>query len=71
MFLPAFKIAKYMTMKNTARTLKTLAIIVVLTLLFCGTALGEAERFTIPLDNAVFLGPADAPITIIEFLDFQ
>ena len=32
---------------------------------------GEEPRYTIPHDNAVYRGPADAPVTIIEFLDFQ
>lgn len=32
---------------------------------------GQEQRYDIPLDHAVFRGPADAPITIIEFLDFQ
>ena len=31
----------------------------------------QEQRYEIPLDNAVYRGPADAPITIIEFLDFQ
>jgi hypothetical protein len=29
------------------------------------------ERYNIPIDNSPILGPADAPITMIEFLDFQ
>ena len=29
------------------------------------------ERYNIPIDNCPILGPADAPVTIIEFLDFQ
>lgn len=31
----------------------------------------EPERFDVPLGNSPRLGPEDAPITIIEFLDFQ
>jgi len=29
------------------------------------------QRYSIPIDNCPILGPVDAPITIIEFLDFQ
>ena len=29
------------------------------------------QRYTIPIDNCPILGTANAPITIIEFLDFQ
>jgi len=29
------------------------------------------QRYSIPIDKCPYLGPVDAPITIIEFLDFQ
>jgi len=29
------------------------------------------QRYSISIDNCPILGPAGAPITIIEFLDFQ
>jgi hypothetical protein len=57
-------------MKNRNRLITALIILVVFSLLPC-SAFGEIERFDVPVGNAVFLGPADAPITIIEFLDFQ
>ena len=31
----------------------------------------EPERFDVPLGNSPRLGPANAPVTIIEFLDYQ
>ena len=31
----------------------------------------EEKRFTVPLDDSPTLGPPDAPVTIVEFLDFQ
>jgi len=31
----------------------------------------EEKRTTVPLADSPVLGPADAPVTIIEFLDFQ
>jgi len=31
----------------------------------------EPERFAVPLGNSPQLGPENAPVTIIEFLDFQ
>jgi hypothetical protein len=57
-------------MKSSARCM-TATLIVALVFLFPFTVLSQVERHEIPLDNAVFLGSADAPITIIEFLDFQ
>ena len=31
----------------------------------------EEKRYQIPLENSPSIGPADAPVTIVEFLDFQ
>jgi protein-disulfide isomerase len=31
----------------------------------------EFKRYDIPIDNAYAIGPADAPITIVEFSDYQ
>jgi hypothetical protein len=45
-------------------------IIAVLSFLPCDV-FGQNERYEVPLGNSVFMGPADAPITIFEFLDFQ
>ncbi len=39
-------------------------------LLWAGAAFG-AERITVPLADAPARGPVAAPVTIIEFLDFQ
>lgn len=29
------------------------------------------KRYQIPLENSPSYGPADAPVTVFEFLDFQ
>jgi len=31
----------------------------------------EEKRYQIPLENSPSIGPADAPVTIFEFIDFQ
>lgn len=40
-------------------------------LLLVSVASAEERRFTIPIDNSPQKGLKDAPVTIIEFLDFQ
>ncbi len=39
-------------------------------LLLAGTALA-GERTAVPIEGAPSRGPAQAPVTIVEFLDFQ
>ena len=40
-------------------------------LLLCAVAHAEGQKVDIPIGNSPTMGPADAPITIIEFIDFQ
>jgi hypothetical protein len=37
----------------------------------CGAQVAEEKRYQIPLENSPSIGPADAPVTVFEFLDFQ
>lgn len=48
-------------------------LITVFILCVMGTGIGySAEKRTdVPIGNSPATGPADAPITIIEFIDFQ
>jgi hypothetical protein len=43
----------------------------VFVLLLFGMAHAEVKRFAVPIGDSPTLGPADAPVTIIEFIDFQ
>ncbi len=47
------------------------AALTVLFLLSISTAFADGQRFQVPIADSPQLGPADAPVTIIEFLDFQ
>lgn len=57
-------------MKNL---LKNIAVLTVAAVVFMlpYRASAQVDRYEIPVGNSVFTGPADAPITIFEFLDFQ
>jgi protein-disulfide isomerase len=39
--------------------------------LLLATAAWSAERLEVPIGDAPVRGPADAPVTIVEFIDFQ
>ena len=51
-------------MKNALRVL-------MLFLLVVSTAFSADKRVAIPIGSAPSLGPENAPVTIIEFIDFQ
>lgn len=36
-----------------------------------GAQPADAKRYQIPVENSPSIGPADAPVTIVEFIDFQ
>ena len=43
----------------------------VFVLLLFGMAHAEEKRFEVPIGDSPTFGPADAPVTMIEFIDFQ
>jgi hypothetical protein len=49
---------------------RTLVVLFVL-VLAAGYAAADEKRFTVPLNDSPETGPANAPVTIIEFIDFQ
>jgi protein-disulfide isomerase len=44
---------------------------VMVLLLSASVAFAQDKRYTVPIEGSPVLGPANAPVTIIEFLDFQ
>ncbi len=39
--------------------------------LLIGTAHAEIKRYTIPIEGSPSMGPQNAPVTIVEFIDYQ
>lgn len=39
--------------------------------IFALPASAEEARYKIPLEDSPFIGPVDAPIVMVEFLDYQ
>jgi hypothetical protein len=50
--------------------MKKLLICISILLLF-SVAHAAEKRTDVPVGDSPFFGPADAPVTIIEFIDFQ
>lgn len=46
-------------------------LLCVFVLLLFGAASAEEKRIEIPVGDSPTMGPADASVTIIEFIDFQ
>lgn len=51
---------------------KIFIFITVTAIILCaGLAYADIKRYDVPLENSPSIGPEDAKITIIEFLDYQ
>ena len=46
-------------------------VFAVLLLFLTFPAAADEKRYSVPIGDSPSMGPADAPVTIIEFLDFQ
>ena len=51
--------------------MKRPVLVAVLLLLVALPSLAAEKRFTVPVGNSPSTGPENAPVTIIEFIDFQ
>ncbi len=50
---------------------KIIALSLIAVLIATGFALSEVKRFPIPLENSPATGADNAPVTIVEFIDYQ
>jgi protein-disulfide isomerase len=46
-------------------------ILVMVIFLLAVSTSAEEKRYPVPLGDSPTIGPLDAPVTIVEFLDFQ
>ncbi len=46
-------------------------VLVVLIILLSGNVAAEDKRYSVPINDSPAIGPVNAPVAIIEFLDFQ
>jgi len=46
-------------------------LIFLLFLFSASSSFAAEQRYTVPLEDSPFCGPRDAPVTMIEFLDYQ
>jgi len=53
-----------------ARMMKKTALLILMVLI-ASLAFADEKRFSVPLDDSPALGPPNAPVIIVEFLDFQ
>lgn len=63
--------SRFVFLHEVIQMWKKLLPVLLFFLFISSLAQGEEKRYSISIDNCPILGPADAPITIIEFLDFQ
>lgn len=52
-------------------TMKRVIFLLVLFSFIASYSHAEEKRYSVPIDDSPVYGPANAPVTIIEFLDFQ
>jgi hypothetical protein len=51
--------------------MKRLLLSMIMCSLVVFSAAAEEQRFTVPIGDSPATGPVTAPVTIIEFIDFQ
>jgi len=53
------------------RNFKSALLIVFILIISTTSSLAAEQRYNLPVENSPFIGNANAPVTIIEFIDYQ
>lgn len=56
---------------KTSRHVLVLITVSLVSLLVAAVAFAEIKRYDVPLQGSPSCGPENAPITMVEFLDYQ
>ena len=51
--------------------MQRVALIVFIVVLFCPSVIAGTQRFNVPIEGSPSLGPDNAPVVMVEFLDYQ
>jgi len=43
----------------------------ILVILLAASASADVKRYSVPVEDSPYLGSSNAPVTIIEFIDYQ
>jgi protein-disulfide isomerase len=60
-----------MECRTPKEALMNRTILVMVIFLLAVSTSAEEKRYPVPLGDSPTIGPLDAPVTIVEFLDFQ
>ncbi|MBI4709803.1 MAG: hypothetical protein HY759_01645 [Nitrospirae bacterium] len=58
------------SLRSCRRESKFIAVVFIF-LIIIPLSYAEEKRYPVPLEDSPVYGPPDAPVTMIEFLDFQ
>jgi len=51
--------------------MKRSIFMIILSIFICSTVFATEKRYSLPVENSPYIGPENAPVTIIEFIDYQ
>ena len=53
------------------KNLRSVLLILFILIISAASSFAGEQRYNLPVENSPFIGNANAPVTIIEFIDYQ